>query len=57
VAGDLVVVDVQIAVDLGVSVPVVAQQVRDRIAEHLRAQTGLTTTEVNVTVVDVRPTS
>jgi uncharacterized alkaline shock family protein YloU len=55
VAGDRVVVDVQIAVDLGVSVPVVAQRVRDRIAEHLRAQTGLTTTEVNVTVVDVRP--
>lgn len=54
VAGDRVVVDVQIAVDLGVSVPVVAQQVRDRIAQHLAAQTGLRTTEVNVTVVDVR---
>jgi uncharacterized alkaline shock family protein YloU len=55
VAGDRVVVEVQIAVDLGASVPVVAQRVRDRIAEHLRAQTGLTTTEVNVTVVAVRP--
>jgi len=54
-AGDRVVVDVQIAVDLGVSMPLVAQRVRDRIAEHLRAQTGLTTTEVNVIVVDVRP--
>lgn len=54
-AGDRVVVDVQIAVDLAVSVPLVAQRVRDRIAEHLRVQTGLRTTEVNVTVVDVRP--
>lgn len=53
-AGDRVVVDVQIAVDFGVSVHRVAQQVRDRIAAHLRAQTGLTTTEVNVVVVDVR---
>lgn len=55
VAGEHVVVDVQIAVDLGVSVPLVAQRVRSRIADHLRAQTGLTTTEVNVIVVDVRP--
>jgi len=54
-AGDRVVIDVQIAVDLGVSIPRVAQQVRDRIADHLTAQTGLRTTEVNVTVVDVRP--
>ncbi|WP_147251996.1 Asp23/Gls24 family envelope stress response protein [Blastococcus sp. TF02-9] len=53
-AGDRVVVDVQIAVDFGVSVHRVAQQVRDRIAAHLHAQTGLTTTEVNVVVVDVR---
>ena len=55
VAGDRVVVDVQIAIDLGFPMVVVAQQVRNRIADHLRAQTGLTTTEVNVTVVDVRP--
>jgi uncharacterized alkaline shock family protein YloU len=55
VAGDRVVVEVQVAVDMGVSVPLVARQVRNRIADHLRAQTGLTTTEVNVTVVDVRP--
>ncbi|WP_166503536.1 Asp23/Gls24 family envelope stress response protein [Modestobacter italicus] len=53
-AGDRVVIDVQIAVDLGVSIPRVAQQVRDRIADHLRVHTGLRTTEVNVTVVDVR---
>lgn len=54
-AGDRVVVDVQITVDLGVPIPRVAQQVRDRITDHLRVQTGLHTTEVNVTVVDVRP--
>jgi len=53
-AGDRVVVDVQITVGLGVSIPLVAQRVRDRVAEHQRAQTGLTTTEVNVIVVDVR---
>lgn len=53
-AGDRVVVDVQIAVDQGVPMLLVAQRVRDRITEHLHAQTGLTTTEVNVIVVDVR---
>lgn len=53
-AGDHVVIDVQIAVDLGVSIPRVAQQVRDRITNHLSTQAGLRTTEVNVTVVDVR---
>lgn len=54
-AGDRVVVDVQIAVDLGVPIPRVAQQVRNAITDHLTTQTGLRTTEVNVTVVDVRP--
>ncbi|MGY5884644.1 Asp23/Gls24 family envelope stress response protein [Modestobacter lacusdianchii] len=55
VAGSRVVVDVQIAVDYGVPIASVAQLVRDRIAAHLAAHTGLTTSEVNVTVVDVRP--
>jgi uncharacterized alkaline shock family protein YloU len=54
-AGTHVVVDVQIAVDYGVPMRQVADRVRDRIARHLATQTGLTTTEVNVTVVDVRP--
>lgn len=54
-AGDQVVVDVQIAVDLGARLHQVAQWVRTRIAEHLAAQTGLRTIAVNVTVVDVRP--
>jgi uncharacterized alkaline shock family protein YloU len=57
IAGSHVVVEVQIAVDYGVSVQQVADQVRRRIARHLAAQTGLTTTEVNVVVVDVRSTA
>jgi uncharacterized alkaline shock family protein YloU len=55
VAGDRVVVDVQIVVDFGVPLWQVAERVRKRIADHIATQTGLTTTEVNVTVVDVRP--
>ena len=54
VSGTHVVVDVQIAVDYGVSMHRVAGQVRERIAQHIAVQTGLTTTEVNVAVVDVR---
>lgn len=34
--------------------PGTALQVRQQIAEHLHALTGLTTTEVDITVVDVR---
>jgi uncharacterized alkaline shock family protein YloU len=54
VAGNHVVVDVQIVVDLGVPMWQVAERVRKRIAEHIATQTGLTTTEVNIVVVDVR---
>ncbi|TFV64132.1 Asp23/Gls24 family envelope stress response protein [Geodermatophilus sp. DF01-2] len=54
VAGTHVVIDVQIAVDFGVPIPQVADQVRRRVAHHIATHTGLTTTEVNVTVVDVR---
>lgn len=55
IAGARVVVDIQIAVDYGIPVRQVADRVRDRITQHITTQTGLTTTEVNVTVVDVRP--
>jgi uncharacterized alkaline shock family protein YloU len=55
VAGSHVVVDVQIGVDYGAPMPQVAAVVRDRIARHIAERTGLITTEVNVTVVDVRP--
>ncbi len=55
VAGSHVVVDVQIAVDFGAPMQQVAAVVRDRIARHIAEQTGLVTTQVDVTVVDVRP--
>jgi uncharacterized alkaline shock family protein YloU len=55
VAGSHVVVDVQIAVDYGAPVWQVAERVRNRIAQHIAIQTGLTASEVNVAVVDVRP--
>jgi uncharacterized alkaline shock family protein YloU len=55
VAGSHVVVDVQIAVDYGAPVWQVAERVRNRIAQHIATQTGLTASEVNVAVVDVRP--
>jgi uncharacterized alkaline shock family protein YloU len=54
IAGEHVVVDIQIAVDYGAPMWQVAARVRDRIAQHIATQTGLTTTEVNVTVVDVQ---
>ncbi|WP_167759144.1 Asp23/Gls24 family envelope stress response protein [Blastococcus sp. TF02A_35] len=53
IAGSHVVIDVQIAVDYGVPIIRVAQEVRNRITEHLVAHTGLITSEVNVIVVDV----
>lgn len=55
VAGSHVVVDVQIAVDYGFSIAAIAQHVRERITAHIAEHTGLTSSEVNVTVVDVRP--
>jgi uncharacterized alkaline shock family protein YloU len=55
VAGDRVVVDVEIAVEYGTDMLAVAERVRGRISQHIAAQTGLTTAQVNVTVVDVRP--
>ena len=53
VAGAHVVVDVQIAVDYGAAIPEIAHQVRQEITRHVALHTGLTTTEVNVVVVDV----
>ena len=53
VAGAHVVVDVQIAVDYGAAIPEIARQVRQEITRHVARHTGLTTTEVNVVVVDV----
>ena len=55
VVGTHAVVDVQIAVDYGAPIPEVARQVREHISRDLQRYTGLTTTEVNVRVVDVHP--
>ena len=55
VVGTHAVVDVQIAVDHGAPIPEVARQVREQISRDLQRYTGLTTTEVNVRVVDVHP--
>jgi uncharacterized alkaline shock family protein YloU len=57
IAGEHVVVEVQIAVDQGTRIDQVADQVRQRVIRHLDEQTGLTVSEVNVVVVDVRPTA
>jgi uncharacterized alkaline shock family protein YloU len=54
VAGTHVVVDVQITVDYGASIPEAARQIREQISRDLHHHTGLTTTEVNVRVVDLR---
>ena len=53
VAGIHVIVDLDIAVDYGASIPEVTRQVRAAVMRELREHTDLTTTEVNITVVDV----
>jgi uncharacterized alkaline shock family protein YloU len=54
VAGTHVVVDLDIAVDLGAPIPEVVRQVRAAVLRDLQRHAGLTATEVNITVVDVR---
>jgi uncharacterized alkaline shock family protein YloU len=46
-------VDLNIRVDYGVSIPQVAEAVRQNIAERVRGMTGLTVTEVNVNAADL----
>ena len=53
VTGTHVVIDVDVVVQLGVSIPAVGQEVQERIADRIAAYTGLTTHQVRVTVVDV----
>ena len=55
VAGTHVVIDVQVAVELGSAVPILADQLRRHIREHLRAVTGLSPAEINIAVLDVTP--
>lgn len=53
VAGSHVVIDIQVAVEMGADIPAIAHQVRAHITHVIAAQLGLTTTEVNITVADV----
>jgi uncharacterized alkaline shock family protein YloU len=49
-----IIVDIDIAVDYGASMPLVAEQARQHVIRDLRRHTGVTVSAVNVTVVDVR---
>lgn len=46
-------VDIDLVVEYGVSIPEVAQAVRDNVIERIETMTGLQVTEVNVSVDDV----
>lgn len=46
-------VDIDLVVDYGVSIPDVAQAVRDNVIERIERMTGLQVTEVNVSIDDV----
>lgn len=46
-------IDIDLVVDYGVSIPDVAQSVRDNVISRLERMTGLQVTEVNVSVDDV----
>lgn len=54
VAGTHVVVDVQVAVEMGTDIPAVGEQLRAHVGGRIAAYTGLTPAEVNVTIVDVQ---
>jgi uncharacterized alkaline shock family protein YloU len=45
--------DIRIVVAYGSSIPAVAQRLRERVFERVEAPTGLSVTEVNVSVADV----
>ncbi len=46
-------IDIDLVVDYGVSIPDVAQSVRDNVISRIERMTGLQVTEVNVSVDDV----
>jgi len=46
-------IDIDLVVEYGVSIPDVAQAVRDNVIERLQRMTGLQVTEVNISVDDV----
>lgn len=49
-----VVIDVQLSMDYGVSIPEVAEKVQDNIARALKQMTALDVHEVNIHVVGIR---
>lgn len=57
VAGTYIVIDVDVVVQMGSPIPHLSRKVHQRIAQRIAALTGLTTHEVNVTVVDVVPST
>lgn len=46
-------IDIDLVVDYGVSIPDVAQSVRDNVISRIERMTGLQVTEVNISVDDV----
>lgn len=54
VAGSHVVVDIQIAIEIGAHIPTVVSQVRTQIGQAIAGYLGLVPAEVNVTVADVQ---
>jgi uncharacterized alkaline shock family protein YloU len=46
-------IDIDLVVDYGVSIPDVAQAVRDNVIQRIERMTGLQVTEVNISVDDV----
>jgi len=46
-------IDIDLVVDYGVSIPDVAQAVRDNVIQRIERMTGLQVTEVNVSVDDI----
>jgi uncharacterized alkaline shock family protein YloU len=46
-------VDVTVIIDYGESIPRVAQEIRDNVIRRIESMTGLTVTEVNVSVNDL----
>ena len=55
VAGSHVVIDVQIVIEMGPNIPILADQVRRAVRTDIERFTGLTAVEVDITVVDVLP--
>ncbi|WP_168202629.1 Asp23/Gls24 family envelope stress response protein [Georgenia wutianyii] len=55
VAGTHVIIDIQIAVEMGTDIPTVVETLRAHVARTITNQLALTAAEVNVTVADVQP--